>query len=204
MFFWNTIICYSMKSIYIICFILICGQAVTAQLTTNISWTTQSSMSPQEVIYYNTEKKLSWGNFLAVPPADNGPVAAITVSGFGYSADIKTSGNKGELNIKVYCYFNKNKSWVKPGKNTSYILNHEQHHFNISYIAACVFIDKLQNATFNKSNYNELLPRIYNESCDLMNKMQNDYDGQTKNGQVADAQEKWNQFINDRIQFITK
>jgi hypothetical protein len=37
-----------------------------------------------------------------------------------------------------------------------------------------------------------------------MNKMQNDYDGQTKNGQVADAQEKWNQFIDDRIQFITK
>mgnify|MGYP000957699006 FL=1 len=141
---------------------------------------------------------------MATPPADNGPVAAITVSGFGYVADIKTSGNKGELNIRVYCYFNKNKSWVKPGKNTAYILTHEQHHFDISYIAACIFIDKLQNTTFTKSNYNELLPRIYNESCDIMNKMQNDYDGQTKNGQVADAQEKWNQFIDDRIQFITK
>ena len=193
-----------MKIIYSILILLTCGQSIPAQLTTNINWTMQSSMSPQEVIYYNSEKKLSWRNFMATPPADNGPVAAITVSGFGYVADIKTSGNKGELNIRVYCYFNKNKSWVKPGKNTAYILTHEQHHFDISYIAACIFIDKLQNTTFTKSNYNELLPRIYNESCDIMNKMQNDYDGQTKNGQVADAQEKWNQFIDDRIQFITK
>ncbi len=49
-----------------------------------------------------------------------------------------------------------------------------------------------------------LLPRIYNECCDIMNKMQDDYDGQTKNGQVKDMQEKWNNFIDQKINFITK
>jgi hypothetical protein len=175
-----------------------------AQLTTKVEWTNQTSMQPAEVIYYNPADKLVWENFKGKPPTDNGRTAAITMSGFGYAASIKYSEGKGVLNLQVYCFFNKNKSWVKPGKTTEYILNHEQHHFDISYIAAAIFVDKIQSAVISKSNYNVLLSRIYNECIDIMNKMQDDYDGQTRNGQELALQEKWNKFIDNKISGITK
>lgn len=161
-------------------------------------------MPASEVIYYKANKKLQWDHFLGAVPANPGIVAALTVSGFGYGASLKTINGKGELNISVYCYFSKNRSWVKPGKNTAYILNHEQHHFDVSYIAAELFIDKLQSAKFTNSNYNQLLARIYKECCDSMNKMQNEYDGQTNNGQVKAEQSRWDALIDSRIGAILR
>ena len=175
-----------------------------AQLSTKVEWTQQTSMPAADVIYYDPGTKLVWGNFLCKPPVDNSRVAAITMSGFGYTASVRSSGGKGQLNIKVYCFFNKNKSWVKPGKTTSYILTHEQHHFDISYIAACIFMDKIQGAIITNNDYNVLLPRIYDECIDIMNKMQDDYDNQTRNGQETALQEKWNKFIDDKLTIITK
>ncbi len=174
-----------------------------AQLTTKLQWTRQTSLPAADVIYYDPAIKLVWENFRG-KPVEGGRTAAITMSGFGYSASMHASGQKGQLDISVYCFFNKNKSWVKPGRNTAYILTHEQHHFDISYIAANIFIDKIQSATLTNGNYNALLPRIYNECIEIMNKMQDDYDNQTKNGQEKELQEKWNTFIDEKISLITK
>ncbi len=173
-----------------------------AQLQTHVSWTQQSSLPRAEVIYYSPDESLEWDDFKGVPFESR--AAAVTVSGFGYKADVKTLGSKGQLTIKVYCYFNKNKSWVKPGKTIPYILTHEQRHFDISYIAASIFVEKLNSTVFTLSNFNQLLPRIYNESCLIMNKMQDEYDGQTKNGQLRDVQFKWNDIVENKIIQITK
>ena len=180
------------------------SQNIYAQLTTKVVWTNDGATPAIDVIYYYINKNLDWNNFSGKPPADNGVTAALTVSGFGYSANIKTVNGKGQLNIQVYCYFNKNKSWVKPGRNTAYILSHEQHHFDISYICAAIFVDKLRGTIFNNANYSTRLPEIYNESCDIMNKMQNDYDGQTKNGQVKAEQARWNALIVEKIRAATR
>ena len=172
-----------------------------AQLTTIVTWTRQSAMPAATVIYYSPAANLIWENFQG-EPVTSGNVAAMTVSGFGYNASVNTRNGKGILSITVYCYFDKNKSWVKPGKTTSYILTHEQHHFDISNIAANIFIDKLQNTAFTTANFNDLLPQIYRECCNTMNKMQNDYDEQTKNGQIKEEQVKWNNFIDQKISSI--
>ena len=180
------------------------SQNIYAQLTTRVVWTNDGATPAIDVIYHDINKNLDWNNFSGKPPTDNGVTAALTVSGFGYSANIKTVNGKGQLNIQVYCYFNKNKSWVKPGRNTAYILSHEQHHFDISYICAAIFVDKLRGTVFNNANYSTRLPEIYNESCDIMNKMQNDYDGQTKNGQVKAEQARWNALIVEKIRAATR
>lgn len=175
---------------------------IYAQLITNVKWTEQSTLPISEVIYYSPEKNLTWKDFKGVPVESR--ASAVTVSGIGYKANINTRNGKGHLNINVYCYFNKNKSWVKPGRTTPFILTHEQHHFDISYIAARIFIEKLQKTVFTISNYNILIPRIYNESCAIMNKMQDDYDGQTKNGQLKEVQAKWNELVDQKISLITR
>jgi hypothetical protein len=176
---------------------------VTAQVSTNVYWTEQTNMQPTDVIYYNIQHPLVWKDFRGMAN-ENTTVAAMTVSGFGYKADMKNIGAKGQLNIGVYCYFNKNTSWVKPGKTTEYILGHEQHHFNISYIAASFFVEKLKTTSVNLSNYKALLPALYKEGCDMMNKLQADYDGQTKNGQAKDIQAKWNEYLTLKINALIK
>lgn len=186
-----------MKKILFGIFCLATASAM-GQVTKNIQWTKESSLPVAQTIYYDTAARLKWDDFKGVPQ-DMGIVAAVTYSGFGYKADISSSGDKSRLNIKVYCYFNKNKSWVKEGKKTAYILAHEQHHFDISYIAACIFMDRLQGAVFSKTDLNVQLPRIYQECVDMMDRMQDEYDSQTKNGQVKEEQEKWNRKLTSMI-----
>ncbi len=174
-----------------------------AQITTNISWVEKSSMNAADVIYYNANTKLVWADFIG-PQGPPSIVAAITSSGFGYKAGMHSSNNKGEINVSVYCYFSKPKSWVRKGKNTSYILNHEQHHFDATYICAKAFIEKVKATKLSITNMNDVLANLYKESCANMNKMQADYDGETKNGQLKDKQEKWNNFFTEKLLFITK
>lgn len=190
-----------MKFISIV-FVLLVSYNLHAQVKTNIQWTEQTSLPASDVIYYRPENKLVWGDFLG-KPVEAGITAAITMSGFGYSASMHSSGQNGQLDIKVYCFFNKKKSWVKPGKTTAYILTHEQRHFDVSYIAANIFIDKVQGASMNSTNYNTLISRIYNECIEIMNDMQDDYDEQTNNGQDKLNQEKWNRFIDGKLAIIT-
>lgn len=190
-----------MKFISIV-FVLLVSYNLQAQVKTNIKWTEQTSLPASDVIYYRPENKLVWGDFLG-KPVEAGITAAITMSGFGYSASMHSSGQNGQLDIKVYCFFNKKKSWVKPGKTTTYILTHEQRHFDVSYIAANIFIDKVQGASMNSTNYNTLISRIYNECIEIMNDMQDDYDEQTNNGQDKLNQEKWNRFIDGKLAIIT-
>lgn len=173
-----------------------------AQFSSNIYWTEQTTMPASETIYYTPSKALTWNDFKGKPD-NNSVAAAITASGFGYKADFKSSGPRSQLNIGVYCYFNKKSSWVKPGKTTDYILTHEQHHFDISFLAAGIFLQKLKTAGINRQNYNTLLPKLYNECVALMNKMQNEYDGQTKNGQLRDIQAQWNDFVSAKVKAAT-
>ncbi|MBC7936240.1 MAG: hypothetical protein H7Y86_12895 [Rhizobacter sp.] len=188
---------------FLISFILFFSISSYAQFSSNIYWTEQTTMPSPETIYYTSAQTLSWNDFKGRPD-NNSPAAAMTASGFGYKADFKSVGNSSQLNIAVYCYFSKKNSWVKPGKNTAYILNHEQHHFNISFISADLFLGKLKSAGLTKANYNTLLPKLYNECVTLMNKMQNEYDGQTKNGQLKDVQDQWNEFVGAKVKAATK
>ena len=191
-----------MKYLLILCSLLLL-QSADAQFSSNIYWTEQTNLSPSEVIYFNPQKLLSWRDFRGSAPASS-PASAITASGFGYKADVRNSGTKGQINVGVYCFFNKNNSWVKAGKTTDYILSHEQNHFNISFIGACYFIEKLKAENLTNNNYNNVLARLYKESCDYMNKMQQDYDGQTKNGQLKDMQANWERFVNQKLSSLTK
>jgi len=174
-------------------FTLLLTQAVHAQLTATVSWR-GVNRSGSDTIFYNPDSKLVWNDFKGHP--DNRSIAAaITSSGFGYSCSMRATNNKGGLNISVYCFYDKDKSWVKRNLANEYALTHEQHHFDITYIATCIFIRKLRAAKFTFDNYNELLDRLYNESYDELESMQNQYDNETLNGRLKNVQADWNNKI---------
>ena len=106
------------------------------------------------------------------------------------------------MDITVFCYFNKANSWVKKGENTNYALLHEQHHFDITYINTCLFIQKLREARFTSANYASLINQIHDECFAALEKMQNDYDGQTKNGRITKEQSAWNKKIDKLLASI--
>jgi len=169
-----------------------------AQLTTTIQWQNPKTGNAGDTIYYAPNRKLDWADFKGKPDMYS-PAAAITESGFGYRLSLQSSNGSANMVITVFCYFNKNKSWVKKGMNTSYALLHEQHHFDITYIYACLFIQKLRLTRFTINNYAALIDKIHDECFTELDKMQDEYDGQTKNGRVNRQQSFWNKKIDRQL-----
>jgi hypothetical protein len=165
-----------------------------AQTLVSVTWQTADAGNANENIYYNINQKLTWPDFKGKPDATSF-AAAITESGFGYQLGMSSSRGKTSINITVYCYFNKNKSWVKKGMNTDYALLHEQHHFDVTYINTLLFVQKLKAAKFTRSNCSSLSAQIHDECFKALNKMQNEYDGETSNGRKPAVQAAWNKKI---------
>lgn len=182
---------------FLVAITLLMTQASNAQLTTTVNWR-GNSRSGSDTIYYNPASKLTWHDFQGRPDRRS-IAAAITCSGFGYSCSMRSRNNRGGLNITVYCFYDKNKSWVKDGDATDYALTHEQHHFDITYLATCKFVNRLRTTNFTMDNYAEEIDRIYNDCYNDLERMQNEYDGKTMNGRLRNVQYEWNSKIDQML-----
>jgi hypothetical protein len=187
-----------LKYFFTISFIITGYPVFSQQLSTRVEWDVQAPDYSGDTIYYNPQQKLTWKEFQGNPDRKS-VAAAITASGFGFVMSMNSRGGRSTLVITVNCFFSKKSSWVKSGQKSDYALLHEQHHFDITYIAACGFVKKLKATTFTLQNYQELLEKLNTETYSEMEKMQNDYDGQTKNGQLEVLQEAWNKHIDKQL-----
>jgi FtsZ-binding cell division protein ZapB len=167
-----------------------------SQVTVKINWQRHTPSVKSDTIYYSAGRKLTWADFKGKPDPQS-DATAITSSGFGYAASMESGNGKTNIDITVYCYFSKSKSWVRTESN--YALNHEQHHFDVTYIVTNLFIEKLKAAKFTRKNYDGLIEKIYNESCRQLEQMQNEYDGQTRNGRLKNVQSEWNEKIETQL-----
>jgi hypothetical protein len=167
-----------------------------AQVAVTVKWQQYTASAKSDTIYYSANKKLTWLYFKGKPDPKS-DASAITSSGFGYLASMQSRNGKTDIIITVYCYFSKPNSWVR--NQSAYALTHEQHHFDVTYIATNLFIDKLKAAKFTRNNYDAVIDKIYTESCRQLEKMQNDYDGQTRNGRLKNIQAEWNEKIEQQL-----
>ncbi len=178
--------------------LLLASASTQAQFRVTVKWQNIKPGSSGDTIYYNPERKLVWSDFKGRPDATS-PAAAITESGFGYKMTMNSLNSKTDVVITVFCYFNKKKSWVKKDMDTDYALTHEQHHYDITYINAVLFVKQLKEAQLTKGNYNYLVEKIHDETFAALNKMQDDYDGQTANGRIKQMQSTWNKKIDKQL-----
>ncbi len=196
----NGVIFNSMIKYFLVIILFLLNNSAYAQFTMTIQW--QKAKPGNDTISYDLNRKLDWVDFKGRPD-ENSPAAAITQSGFGYRMSMQNVKGRTNVVITVFCYFNKKGSWVKDGQDTKYALLHEQHHFDITYINTCLFIQKLREAKFNSANYASLVNQIHDECFAALNKMQNDYDGQTKNGRIGKEQSIWNKKIDQLLESVT-
>lgn len=147
-----------------------------------------------DTIYYQPQQKLTWSDFKGMPPPNHSG-GAITASGYAYHAQIHHSDHSIKIDVTVICFFSKQNSWRRTGLQDAYHLEHEQHHFDITYLGAMQFINSVKHASFNSKNYNRLLNDIFDQSYSANNNLQNQYDKETRNSIDVKNQNIWNKKI---------
>jgi hypothetical protein len=182
-------------------FFLMSANACLSQATVTVKWSHYKPPAGGDTIYYTPAQKLMWNDFKGTPEKES-DATAITSSGFGFIAGASYRDGVANISITVYCYFSRQKSWVIKGRESAYALTHEQHHFDVTWIVANSFFNKLKTAGFSWQNYNQLLDKIYNDSMNDLEKMQNKYDGETRNGRLPLVQEKWNTKIEGQLKAL--
>ena len=192
------------KYIALILTVLFSGLAVAAQdLRVAVNYVTSDPTNRKPLIFYSPAGKLNWSDFKAQPDLDD-DVAAVTNAGIGFSIAFHSEGDKANLNISVLCNFNKSESWVKDNRKTPYILNHEQLHFDIAYIQAMLFVQKLRAAKYTSESFGKVIENIYNDAQESLIAMQTAYDNETKNSQLPEVQAAWNKKVDDQLKIIKR
>lgn len=179
--------------------ILICHQGSSQQVLVNVHYVTRTNHAKSDTIYYQSDRKLTWADFKGKPDVNHFG-SAITASGFAYDADMAYDGNKIVMDFYVYTFFLKKDSWKKPYINGSYHLEHEQKHFDITYIGAMNFVNELRHARFTSQNFKNLPSQIFNKANEENTAMQNQYDRETKHSINTEAQLAWNKKIAEMLE----
>ena len=179
--------------------ISLCTTSLFAQhITTTVEYIVDNTTANDTLISYTPNKKLTWDDFQGTTE-DKSEIAALTMSGFGYKMGYSSMGNNANLTISISCNFVKHDSWVKPGKNTAYILTHEQHHFDIAYIQTKLFQKRLKEMKFTGKGFAQAIEDTYREYKTALATMQDEYDTETKHSQITDKQELWNKKIEELV-----
>jgi hypothetical protein len=179
-------------------FFLATTQVVYSQVTTKIAWQKHASVEKGDTVFYDPSRKLKWDDFKG-PPDNRSIAAAVTSSGFGYAMSMRSVNNTMVIDIGVYCFYNKNTSWVKPGMASDYALVHEQHHFDITYLVACSFLKKLREAVLTRENFSGQVENLYNECYGDLDSRQEEYDRDTNHGRLKNKQGEWNLRIDQEL-----
>lgn len=192
------------KYFFVLVISLSLAQTSSAQkLAVVVNYVTADATNTKAVIYYSPSIKLTWNDFKGTPPLNN-PASAITNAGIGFKMAFHSLDNVATLDILVNCNFSLMDSWVKEGKKTPYILNHEQHHFDIAYIHAMQFIQNLRAAKYTAKDYGKVIEKIYSQAQQDLQAMQNAYDSETKNSQLPEMQELWDKKIDGQLALLAK
>ncbi len=192
------------KSVVLFSFWLILSSCLHAQQTdVNVIYVTAEASDTMD-IYYHPGVKLIWSDFQGTP-RETERIAAETSSGIGYKYKFKRLEDQVSFDFEVYAPFRKDRSWVKNDeKKTPYTLNHEQRHFDISFINTLLFMQTLRNSKFPAKGFKKLIDDKYNAASVALSNMQHEYDAQTRNGLDENRQAEWNRKIDLQIAVLTK
>lgn len=162
-----------------------------------------SLQKKEPVISWNTSYSLSWSDFNATPNYKVS-AAAITASGITFGFSVKETETRViSFTTEVYAHFYPKKSWYKPGIADKHVLSHEQLHFDITELFARKFrkeISFLKTSNTIKKDLRNLHKKINKE----LSIMQDTYDDESNYSRNKELQTKWQLFINQELQKLSK
>lgn len=138
----------------------------------------------QDKIIYEPGVKLGWDDFRGHARKEG----ALSSTAISYDIEVRENICK----VKVYSIFYKKDSYaVKP--KSSYVLNHEQRHFDITYI----FARKFERMVVGKTE--QEIKVIYDRIIKEWDAEQDRYDSETDNSIDTDKQAAWDAKIDNEL-----
>ena len=154
--------------------------------------------SDEVTITWSEDQKLTWNDFKD-KPNPNIDAVALTASGitFGYSIS-RSETEVFSFKTSVHSHFYPEKSWYKNSTADTYILGHEQLHFDITELHARKFRKRIEALKLN-NNIKIELDKLH----DVINKelaaMQDLYDDKTDYSRKPKEQLQWQKFIQEEL-----
>ena len=155
---------------------------------------TNSTQRPNEIIYWNSDRKLSLEDFKGEPDFTDPYIIAMTYSGILFY----TECDGYELKYDVSSYFDKDESWVKLEARTDHHLQHEQLHFDITELYARKLKERLSEETFYCGE-EERFNRLVDEFLANWESEQHSYDLETHYSNKHDEQRAWEAKITSEL-----
>ena len=139
--------------------------------------------------YWDSESKLIWSDFRGRPDMNSKYKASTTCE---IACRMEATGS--EALVTVYCFFNTEESWTKT--DDTYLLNHEQRHFDIYE----VYTRKMRQAIMeideaDASKISGQVKRIYDRCFRECSRLQDRYDSETQFSNNREKQQEWNRRI---------
>lgn len=154
-----------------------------------------------DTVFYATDRPLTWGDFREKPRLSR--YAASVFPSFAYESHSEIVEGILHINLTLKVFVLPNYSWVRDDAKDPYSLNHEQRHFDIVKLVVERFKQKVQPDSLTVEDYNSIIQWQYIESFREMNRLQEQYDDETRHGIDKIAQERWNRRIEDELRSFT-
>jgi hypothetical protein len=149
----------------------------------------------QDTLRWSSLHKLRWEDFKGQTD---------TLSGHSAVSDIQLkysfSNKNSKLTSKIFCFFNKNNSWVKDSSDQGLI--HEQGHFDIGEIFARKFRKQVTSYQFNSPTINHEFKNMANQIKKEETVMDSMYEKQTDYHRDSTNQIKWNRQIANELTLL--
>lgn len=152
----------------------------------------------KDTIYWNANRKLNWEDFKSKPDKTTN-LLAMTQAGIGY----EIACNNGQLKLKIYCYFNVNKSWTKETDSDD-LLRHEQLHFDITELYARKLRKKVSELSDPCGKNIKELDKIYQTNFNECSREQDAYDKQSNHSLYKEQQKQWEEKIARELKVLEK
>ena len=137
-------------------------------------------------IYWSGDTDLGWKDFKG-KPKNNHPFDAETNWAVEYSCAL----NGDTLRFTLKCYFDMNGSWVKKGKGTEVLLNHERNHFDLGEVYARKMRKALLEYAYHRITIDKDVQTIYDKMFSECQSVQKQYDKETDHSKNQAKQDKW-------------
>jgi len=154
-------------------------------------------------ILWQNNDRLEWSDFKGKPDLKM-DAAALTASGIALELSAKTTKNSLiEYKVKVEARFYPDQSWYKKKFANSFVLAHEQLHFDITELHARKLRQKIDQAILSIQINKEIdhLNKIINKE---LKAMQEEYDRDSNYSRNKETQRKWQSLIQKELKKLSK
>lgn len=164
-----------------------------------------SMISAQTVLINGerTTRLLRWDDFTGTPDY-NADLYAYTYWYVSYKwGPFPFKGDTAKIKIEVSVELEK-RSWKKKDKVSDSLLTHEQGHFNIGWLFAIAFQQRVNSTVLFRHNYQSKIEELFNQELEKFREMERLYDKETRHFHNREQQKKWDLFFNKELEKYRK